>query len=470
MSNKRFAALVIAGWFAFVALGAFVGYGIDSNVPNVQTANYQIAASDCTKTVLMGTGATGQLTVTLPAVAGFPSNCSVLVKNGDSASGKILSGFPSSLGTILYPHQSVGLKIVNRAWHPFYSPGPWVPAAGNAGLFASPSGVDTNDCLSAGTACTLKHACLVRQNIFYSATITITLATGSYSSVDGNNALCSILGNNGGTSPTLTSLVGAGGTYPTSVVFAIPANGVGVYIKDGGEASISGIEFTGGNGSIGIENSGQGAVADYTNVTWGAWGTSGVHVSLTDGSYVNLGALGESIIANFTSSFHWIVSGGRLFAGGPTTINSAVSWTGGQFLSAGPNNPVVELGGWSTAGAGVSGSTGQKASLAGNGYMGTRASAKCNAALPGDANSCSISPGFQTGGSDASTVPALASTTTFANLGTPAAGMYAYITDGKASNCGDTTCTTFGTAVTGGGGALPLFIWYTGAAWHLVGK
>lgn len=61
---------------------------------------------------------------------------------------------------------------------------------------------------------------------------------------------------------------------------------------------------------------------------------------------------------------------------------------------------------------------------------------------------------------------------TFATLPTAAtaAGNVSYITDGKASNCADTTCTTFGTGVTGGGGALPLLIWYTGAAWHLVGK
>ena len=58
----------------------------------------------------------------------------------------------------------------------------------------------------------------------------------------------------------------------------------------------------------------------------------------------------------------------------------------------------------------------------------------------------------------------------FANLPTPIAGMVASINDGKASNCGDTTCTTWGTAVTGGGGALPLLIWYTGTAWHLTGK
>ena len=58
----------------------------------------------------------------------------------------------------------------------------------------------------------------------------------------------------------------------------------------------------------------------------------------------------------------------------------------------------------------------------------------------------------------------------FSALPTPVAGMQAFITDGKTSNCGDSSCTTFGTAVTGGTGALPLLIWYTGVAWHLIGK
>lgn len=49
-------------------------------------------------------------------------------------------------------------------------------------------------------------------------------------------------------------------------------------------------------------------------------------------------------------------------------------------------------------------------------------------------------------------------------------GQTAYITDGKASNCGDAACTTFGTTVTGGGGALNLKLWWNGANWTLIGR
>lgn len=61
--------------------------------------------------------------------------------------------------------------------------------------------------------------------------------------------------------------------------------------------------------------------------------------------------------------------------------------------------------------------------------------------------------------------------TTFANLpASPSQGMIASITDGLAGNCGDGSCTTFGTNVTGGGGALNLLIWYNGSHWTLTGK
>ena len=59
---------------------------------------------------------------------------------------------------------------------------------------------------------------------------------------------------------------------------------------------------------------------------------------------------------------------------------------------------------------------------------------------------------------------------TFATLPPAVAGTQAYISDGLAANCADTTCTTFGTNVTGGGGALKLLVWYNNANWTLIGK
>lgn len=60
---------------------------------------------------------------------------------------------------------------------------------------------------------------------------------------------------------------------------------------------------------------------------------------------------------------------------------------------------------------------------------------------------------------------------TFANLpASPSTAQMAYVTDGKASNCGDSACTTFGTAVTGGTGSLKLLVWWNGGNWTLIGK
>jgi hypothetical protein len=58
----------------------------------------------------------------------------------------------------------------------------------------------------------------------------------------------------------------------------------------------------------------------------------------------------------------------------------------------------------------------------------------------------------------------------FGSLPSALQGMTATIGDGLAGNCGDSSCTTFGTTVTGGGGALHLQLWYNGTNWTLTGK
>ena len=392
---------------ACLAAGAtFLGYGVDANLPWPVTSNTTIAAKYCGGTVLAGTGSTGQFTLTLPAVTGFPSNCSVLIKNGDSTNGKLLSGFPSDLNSILYPQQSLGLKIVSGVWQTFYNPGPWNSPPGGVSLYASPTGSDSNDCLTSGTACTLAGACLnCRQiNTGRSGTFSIMLANGTYSTTDGNSALCSITGNGGGSSPGLTSLIGASTSgSPGNTVLAIPANSLGIYAKDGGEVVVNNVEITGGNGSIGMQAAGQDCVVDYDNIFWSTWGTGGAHISVSAGCQVNLTGGGETLLANFVSSYHWIMNGGTLLAGGPTNIASAISWTGGAFLSA-VGNPLINLSGWTLSGSGVSGSTGFRAILAGPGYLITPGAASCNSALPGSL-ACQITIGFQDNANDPLTTP-----------------------------------------------------------------
>ena len=337
----------------------------------------------------------------------------MLIKNGDSASGKILSGFPADLNAKLYPKQSVGVKIVNGTWQSFYNPGPWAPA-GTPTFFASPTGNDSNDCLSASTACTLPGICSARNTVNQPAPASIRLNAGTYSALDASNEMCGVFADSGGNGAALLIITGDC-TTPANVVLAVPANSNGIVVKDGGLAAISCVTITGGNGSNGIQAAGQMSVADLDKIVWGTWGTGGVHVSAASGADVNLTANGETITGNFTSGFHWILSGKAvLFAGGPTNIPSAVSWTGGAFLNA-TGNPYVNLSGWSVTGSGVAGSTGQRANLTGPGYLVTTAATPCNSFFPGN-GACVIQFGFQDNANDPLTSPIPAG-----NLPTPTA-------------------------------------------------
>jgi hypothetical protein len=264
-------------------------------------------------------------------------------------------------------------------------------------LYASPKGNDAgNSCSNSGSPCTLKGACAVRSkyNTFLVGdSVAISLADGTYSAADDNNALCSVIGNIGGSSTILTSIRG-NCSSPTSVVLAVPANAMGIFIKDGGEAGINCLEFTGGDQAVGIANSGQSAVGDYNTIYWGPWGAGGSHVAISSGGWVNLVAGGETLLADFT--VHWNLSGNAvLHAGAPTRIPAALSWSHGVFLAA-SGSAVVDLGSWSVAGAGVAASTGAKGFFNGPGYLVTPGNTPCGQILPGDGR-CKFSNGFQDG-------------------------------------------------------------------------
>jgi hypothetical protein len=387
---------IVLSLFAVAALvmgQTFLGYGVDANIPFVVTGNTTIAKDHCQGTILAGTGSTGQFTLTLPAVTGFPSNCSVLVKNGDTTNGKILSGFPLASSPILWPKQTIGVKIVNGVWHGFYNPGAYIVPPGGTTIFASPSGVDTNDGLTASTPVTFSGACSLRTQFatFFGA-ITIKLADGTYSTPV-NGALCVIQGNAGGSSLLLTSIQGNSVT-PTNVVLAPPSGSGGIIVQDIGEAGINNLEITAVNGSGPGIQCRQLAVCDYNNITWGAWGNSGAHLSVTGGASANPG--NETLLAN--GIVHWNLSdGAHLTAGGTTTIPSAVDFSAGAFLQAVNSN--VDVGSWTLTGSGVAGTTGQRAALVGIGYLTTAGNAACNSVFPGNGG-CALTQGYQDAAGD----------------------------------------------------------------------
>lgn len=157
-ANTRFVGTAIA---TTPVLPGNLPAGVDANVLNVQTSNYAIVAGDCGKTIQAGAGSTGQFTVTLPVVAGFPTTCTVNVKNGDTypgGGGKILSGFPADLDPILYPLQFTSVKIVNGVWATAVDPGRWQNPTTVTWHVDKTNGSNTNDGLAAGAGRALLDA------------------------------------------------------------------------------------------------------------------------------------------------------------------------------------------------------------------------------------------------------------------------------------------------------------------------
>lgn len=382
---------------------AFEGFGVDTNnlgnggAPVI--ANYTIATTDCGKTIEAGTGSTGQFTLTLPAVTGFPANCSVLIKNGDMTTNKTLSGFPSDLNTVLSPLQSVGIKIVNGVWASFYNPGAWAAPAGSLNLYASASGSDTNNsCTNSGSPCTLKGACAMRSQIavYLATSVAINLADGTYSSVDASNALCTQNGN-GGNGPILTNLTGDC-TTPANVILQVPANATGVLVQDLAEVNVTCLTIIGGNGSVGLSG-GQFAIIDVQTVHFGTFGTNSVHVAMASQSSYNILSGGEIIDGN--AAFHWQMRSNAILSGaGGTSISTPVAFSGAFLDTRGA--VYLNLVSWTLSGSGVAGTTGTRATLEGPGFI--LSATACNSLFPGNSN-CVITLGFQDLANDALTTP-----------------------------------------------------------------
>jgi hypothetical protein len=150
--------------------------GVDTNTLNTQVVDYTIATTDCGATVQVGTGSTGQKTITLPSVSGFDSKCVVTIINGDTARGKKLVGFPSTNFTspnILWPGQGVKVEIINGAWAVPFDPGRWKNPGTQTLHVDINSGSDANDCLATGAgACQNPEAAWTRAQYYWDTAAT----------------------------------------------------------------------------------------------------------------------------------------------------------------------------------------------------------------------------------------------------------------------------------------------------------
>jgi hypothetical protein len=165
MMRAFFAAML--SWVSVAHGQGFLGAGVDTNAVVVVTSNTTVNATHCGKTIEAGTGSTGFFTLTLPGISGLPTNCVAVIKNGDTARGKLLSGFPSDIPNILWPSQTLKIGIVNGAWATLKPQGRWLAQSQIVLNTNHGSGSDTNnDCLGTGSgACaTLAGAIAILTN------------------------------------------------------------------------------------------------------------------------------------------------------------------------------------------------------------------------------------------------------------------------------------------------------------------
>lgn len=255
---------------------------------NTFTAGHTILPSDCNNTVQMGNGASGQLSLVVPAsplTNGFTGSCPIEVFNGNTytpgtAGGVILSGaLPANQFNRLMPQQSFELKISNGAFVATRASARWMQTG--AELHVANGGNDsTNDCLSVATACATPNG-----------------ASGLlYGHVDNMNSSPIIHLDNGGTWSECDTF--AGQLTGVNVGFIEGTGGQALWgtngacaallIGDNAEWETANITFTSGtaNGSgIFIH---QPAVVDLLGATnFGAFSGTGAAIGSDHGGFIN---------------------------------------------------------------------------------------------------------------------------------------------------------------------------------------
>jgi hypothetical protein len=290
--------------------GNCTGSGVPQNNLNTQSGNYSIPTTDCGNTI-NATGA--QKTITLPAVAGFVTNCVLAVYNASSTRGQILSGFPGAVAAapsnILWPLDTITVQIVNGAWSIQSYVNRHKLTAAITVFVDVTNGNDANDCLAATTG-----ACATRQGAFnYINTwdgneqaILVSVAAGTYTANLTQNG--PFHGN-----PTVT-LQGDLSTPSNVLISTTSADALDM--SNGAALTMGGFKIvttTGGNG-INVIN------ASFLNITgameYGA--NAGVQIRASAGSTI-------TITANYTisggASIHWqAIQAAQIFSSGSRTV------------------------------------------------------------------------------------------------------------------------------------------------------
>ncbi len=118
--------------------------GVEANVPLTLFGDTNIDNTMCKKTL----NGNNVLTVTLPSISGFPTDCAVRVcniaTNDNTHRALRLSGFPSPSFIRLYMQQCETVSIVNGVWQVTSFPGRFRPTF-TPSWYVDPSGSNNND-------------------------------------------------------------------------------------------------------------------------------------------------------------------------------------------------------------------------------------------------------------------------------------------------------------------------------------
>lgn len=296
------------------------GAGLDQNILLSKTANYTLTAADCGSTVALGGNAFFILTV--PVVAGFPAVCSVNIANVDgwtSGRGKTISGISLPSGTnaglpnILWPTQTINLKIVNGTWTLFYAP---IRVKHTAGIIFNTdftNGINTNDGLATGAT-----------GAFKTVEQCLTIIYAIFDDDAGNNSVTCLMaaGSTDSTQVHVASHGGFPGSFGTSGII-IDGNTTGaltggVQAFYGSVIALQNITLSNAGGSVLFASLG-GHISTNGGVTLATAGSGGALLEIENGATISFN--NNLTWSGGTSGFFVLAQYGSIFQGNSITVN-----------------------------------------------------------------------------------------------------------------------------------------------------
>lgn len=340
---------------------------------------------------------------------------------------------------------------------------------GTPQFYISTGGSDVSGNGSSGSPwATCIHALFIitQQYDFGFTTPTINFANGTY----GNSAACflgytPVGGDLGGSAINIVGNTGS----PSSVVLDGGGSGCGICDQATGVTlNIKGMTLQNWHSAVSIQN--PGSTVNITGpVTFGTGNTLDMDIEAGGWLFCNEGTPVTTITATGTSG-QFVYAGGGHFdhngctiALGTSTFSSTAIYNAenfgtivlhgsGSLLTGTPTGKAFNI----DRGGSIALDNGSGSQLPGSSMLGTTAGQNFGGYFNSNSTPISTFAGI------ASNLPG--------GTGQISVGYIIAITDGKASNCGDTSCTTWGTTITAGGGALQLLAWWNGSNWTLIGK